>query len=65
MDKTFTEAAESYVEHGGQKKYLGPVVGYFEGKSLGSIYPFDVRQMAIKIYPGHKNSTLVARVVVS
>lgn len=54
---TFTEAAASYLKHGGSPRYLQPIVDYFDGKPLASIFPFDVRKMAEVLYPDHKGST--------
>jgi integrase len=57
-DKLFSEAAESYIQHGGSERYLDPIITHFVDKPLRSIYPFDLKQMALKLYPDHKNSTL-------
>ncbi len=54
---TFDQAARSYLQHGGDNRYLPPIVEYFSDRPLGSIYPFDIRQMALDIYPDAKNST--------
>jgi len=56
-EKTFAEAARSYVEHGGCDKYLQPIVDYFGNRPLASIYPFDVREMAAQLYPTQSSST--------
>ena len=57
MQKTFREAAESYLENGGSKRYLFPVVEYFGDTLLNEIFPFDIKKMAEKIYPNHSNSS--------
>lgn len=58
-DKTFSEAAQSYLENGGELKYLKRIIEYFEGKLLKEIVPFDIRQMALSLYPEdtHSGST--------
>lgn len=55
--RTFTEAAESYLAHGGCGRYLPPIVEHFGGRPLRSIYPFDVREMASLLYPDAKGAT--------
>ncbi|KQS86919.1 site-specific integrase [Rhizobium sp. Leaf383] len=54
---TFAEAAASYMQNGGCGRYLPRILDYFEGRSLASIFPFDVRKMAEDLYPTHKGST--------
>lgn len=54
---TFADAAESYVRSGGEKKYLDRIVGYLEGRTLRSIHPYDLREMAEVLYPTHSAST--------
>jgi hypothetical protein len=58
MNKTFSEAAQSYIDNVGNNKYLPPIIEYFKEKRLEEIYPFDVRKMATDLYSDHKNSTL-------
>ncbi len=55
--RTFRNAAESYVEHGGEFRYLGQIVEYFGDQELAAITPFDVRQMAMALYPTQSNAT--------
>lgn len=55
--KTFREAAESYVEHGGDGRHLPRVIEYLGDQMLLDIAPFDIEVMAMKLYPDHKNST--------
>lgn len=57
MEKTFTEAAESYLAHGGSPRYLAPIVAWFGGRPLRSIFPFDIRQMATEILPHQSAAT--------
>jgi integrase len=54
---TFKTAAESYLEHGGSKRYLARVVAYFDDRPLATIFPFDIHQMAKELYPHQSNAT--------
>jgi len=56
---TFRAAADSYVKHGGQARYLKPIVEYFGNKPIAEIVPWDIKQMAMAIYPepNYQNST--------
>ncbi len=54
---TFNIAAQSYVEHGGQARFLPPIVQHFDGAPLPDITPFDIKQMAVQSFPTQKNST--------
>lgn len=49
--RTFEEAALSYLEQGGEGRFLPPVMKHFRGVVLAKIKPGDVREMAIKLYP--------------
>lgn len=55
--RTFAEAAQSYLAHGGCGRYLPPIVEHFGNRPLRSIYPFDVREMATALLPDAKGST--------
>ncbi|KKX28208.1 tyrosine-type recombinase/integrase [Rhizobium sp. LC145] len=55
--RTFSEGAESYIEHGGEAKSLPPILAEIGAKSLGEIFPFDVKALANSLYPEHQNST--------
>lgn len=55
--KTFADAAESFIEHGGDSRYIPQLITYFGMKPLRKIFPFDVQQMALALYPHQKNST--------
>lgn len=55
--KTFREAARSYLDHGGEAKYIQPIIEHFGDRDIGSIYPFDVRNMAETLYPTQGNAT--------
>lgn len=54
---TFRTAALSYIEHGGEAKYLDPIMEYLDERPLDEIVPFDVRQMAADLYPDASNAT--------
>src|SRR5438045_1052028 len=54
---TFRTAAASYVEHGGENRYLPRIVEYLGDVPAAAITPFDVRTMAMTLYPDAANST--------
>lgn len=55
---TFAAAAESYLQHGGEARYLPPIIEYFgDEKPLAEIAPFDIKQMAIALLPTQSNTT--------
>ncbi|MCI5074888.1 tyrosine-type recombinase/integrase, partial [Oricola sp.] len=54
---TFNEAAESYLTHGGESRYLVRVQEYFGDTDVRAIYPFDIRQMAETLYPNAGGAT--------
>jgi integrase len=56
-EKTFAEAAASYLENGGDDRFLGPIIDHFGNRPLASIYPFDVTQMAKILFPTQSNAT--------
>lgn len=55
--RTFEEAALSYLQQGGEGRYLPPILRYFKGRKIGTIKPAEIRQMAIELYPKHLPST--------
>lgn len=55
--RSFSEAAESYVENGGDKRYLPRIIDHFQDRALASIHPFDIYQMAESLYPHATNAT--------
>ena len=55
---TFAEAALSYVEAGGSKRFLEPVVRYFETTPLARIDQEAIERGARKAYPGTSNATM-------
>jgi hypothetical protein len=44
--RTFEEAAVSYMEAGGERTYIRPLISRFRGRLLGTIKPEEVRQAA-------------------
>lgn len=56
---SFEITAASYLEHGGEGRYLPPIIAYFGPKPIASVVPFDVKQMALELYPveTHSNSS--------
>lgn len=55
--RTFSDAADSYIEHGGDGRYLPRIIDYFGSGLLATIYPFDIQKMAMALYPNAINST--------
>lgn len=55
--RTFEEAAVSYLEQGGEGRYLPPILKHFKGRAIGSIKPAEIRMMALTLYPDHLPST--------
>lgn len=49
--RTFEEAALSYLQQGGEGRFLPKILKYLKGRAVGSIKPAEIRQMAISIYP--------------
>jgi integrase len=56
-DRTFAEAAASYVEHGGESRYLQPILDRIGALPLREVHPFEIRRLAEELYPDHQNST--------
>lgn len=54
---TFADAAASYVAAGGEARYLPPILAHFTGRTLASIHPFDIRQMAETLLPTQSGAT--------
>lgn len=55
--RTFSEAAESYIMHGGSDRFLPAIVEYFGEQHLFQIFPFDIKQMAMVLFPSHSPAT--------
>jgi len=49
--RTFEEAALSYLQQGGEGRFLPRILKHFREQALGGITPGDIRQMAILLYP--------------
>lgn len=61
--RTFRDAAESYVEHGGEGKYLHIVMPYLGDIPLSDIAPWDITELAKRLYPTQKNATRNRQVI--
>jgi integrase len=49
--RTFEEAALSYLEQGGEGRYVPKVLKHFKGRAVGSIMPAEIRGAALALYP--------------
>jgi integrase len=47
---TFKQASESYIEHGGEARYLAPIIARIGHVPVSEITPFDIKKMATEIY---------------
>jgi integrase len=56
--RTFREAAQSYLDHGGQGRYMEALVDLIGDRPVSSITPFDIKEAALSILPDRKNATL-------
>lgn len=54
---TFDEAAASYIQHGGDRRYLPRIVDHIGMKAMTEIFPFDVKKLALDLYPTQQNAT--------
>ena len=55
--RTFRDAAQSYITHGGERRYMGRVTDYFGDTGIRDIHPFDIRLMAETLYPDASGAT--------
>lgn len=55
--RLFEEAATSYMQQGGEGRFLAPIIKEFKGRAIGTIKPAELRSMAIKLYPTGAPST--------
>jgi integrase len=56
--RTFAEAAESYLaKNPGEKKYLDKILPLIGHVRLDEVVPYDLREMAMQLYPTQSNST--------
>lgn len=51
MERTFSDAAASYLEHGGEPRYLPRIIGAIGHLPIATMAPFDVKRMALALYP--------------
>jgi len=61
--RTFEEAAVSYLEAGGEGRFLPPLLQYFRGRPLAEIQPGDVIKAAIELYPTASAATRNRQVI--
>lgn len=54
---TFGEAVESYLEAGGEPRFLAPIVTEWYGRLAAAIRPGDVDDLARRLYPDAKPAT--------
>lgn len=55
--RTFEEAAVSYLEAGGEGRFLKPLIKHFKGRALGSIRPAEIRAAVATLYPNAAPAT--------
>lgn len=56
-NRTFSEASDSYLQNGGSDRFLTPIVEYLRGRHMFEIFPFDIKQMSLALYPNHSAAT--------
>lgn len=61
--RTFEEAAVSYLEQGGEGRYVPKVLKYFKGRAIGSIKPAEIRGAALALYPKANAATRNRQVI--
>lgn len=54
---TFAEAAESYVQHGGEARYLPRILPALGPRPVHEITPMEVRQLALDLMPDGRPSS--------
>jgi integrase len=59
---TFLEAAVAYMESGGERRFIKPLVDYFKATPLSRIGQAEVEAAARKLYPGLAPSTVNRKV---
>lgn len=55
---TFVEAAVSYLENGGEARFVKPVLDHFKATPLSQIGQAEVEACARKLYPGRSRGTI-------
>lgn len=61
--RTFRDAVNSYLTHGGESRYLDKITAIIGDRPLSSIVPFDVRELATHLYPDASNATRNRQVI--
>jgi integrase len=56
---TFSHAALSYLEQGGDTRFVEPIIEYFGNTKLGKIGQAEIDACARKLYPDHAASTVI------
>lgn len=54
---TFRSVAEDYLANGGEARYLSRIIEWFGDRPVAEVAPFDIREMAMTLFPDHSNST--------
>lgn len=54
---SFATAAHSYLEHGGETRYLPGLIAHFGDVPVEAITPFDIKQAALALLPDVTNAT--------
>lgn len=57
QERTFAAAAESYIQHGGEQRYLSPLIARFGPELVTAITPLAVRSAAVEMLPNAAPST--------
>lgn len=55
--RTFEEAALHYMTHGGERRFLAPLIKHFKGRAIGSIKPGEIREAALALFPQAQPAT--------
>lgn len=61
--RTFEEAALSYLEAGGEGRFLPPLLHHFRGRQIGAIRPGDIVNAALTLYPAASAATRNRQVI--
>jgi integrase len=54
---TFMQAAITYMENGGEARFINPLLDHFKGRKLSGIGQSDIDEAARKLYPSASNAT--------
>lgn len=60
---TFKDAADSYVEHGGEPRFLGRLIERFGSQPVTNVTPMAVHKAAVELYPDAANGTRNRQVI--